>query len=275
MQDKLFYINNEWLTYEQAHNLGYTLTPSKLITLYSSDDSQVQVKKDDSNQFYDSTNLTWVDDFNSLNLFNYINQITFYKGESSEEYRGYSNTVNNNSINCILYDGNISSLDDLYTNKGITTYPCTNIITYNNSPVVWFDSSTNKYFDDRYNNPTWSVSFNDVAVTVYDSSLNEQFTIYENTSDSVFYIDGSFVGYSKFYSRPNYGIIREHIYTFLDSVSYDTYYDSVSDKYCIPNVTSTWLNRQEIIDLGYIFIDGVSDLWLNQSQLQLSYINQQ
>lgn len=273
MQDKLFYINNEWLTYEQSHSLGYTLTPSKLITLYTSDNSQVQVKKDDNNQYYDSSNLTWVDDFNSINLFNYINTTHCYIGESSKEYKGYSNTATSNSINCILYDDQIVTLYDLYNSKGITTYQCTNIITYNDTPIVWYDSSIDKYFDDRYGKHTWSDSFNDVAVTMYDSSLNEQSTIYENTTDSVFYIDNGFVGYLNFYSRNNYGIIREHVYTFLDSVSYDTYYDFVSDKYCIPNITNAWLGMQEITDLGYIFIDGVSDLWLNQSNLQLSYIN--
>ena len=183
MADRLFYIDGSWLTYEQAHNLGYSLLPQQIVTLFRADNKQVNIKRDSSDHtYYDSEHLTWVDDFFSLGLYKYINNIICYIGESSSECRGYSHHTYNNTIEYVLYNSSITSLDDLYETNGITTYKCTNIIVdFNGNPLVWYDSSTELYFDDR-DIHKWVNNIDDVSVSMYDSLENQQTSIYENTN---------------------------------------------------------------------------------------------
>lgn len=260
MPDRLFYIGGEWLTYEQAHRLGYTILPPKILTLYTSSNTPTSVRKDiQTDQYYDSSNLRWVDDFNELGLYSYINTITCFKGESSDDYRGYSSHANSNEITHILYDGVITDLNYLYTHSGVTLYKCTNImLDSSNNPIVWYDSKTNKYFDDREVH-AWVDRIDDVQVTLYDTYTNTPTQIYEN--ETSFFLNGSSISKEDFYSNDNYGIIRDTLYTFKDSLSYEAYYDSYSDEYCIPNVTDVWVSRNDIIALGYLFIEGLAELW--------------
>lgn len=270
MPDRLFYIGGEWLTYEQAHRLGYTLLPPKILTLYTSSNTSTSVRKDiQTDQYYDSSNLRWVDDFNELGLYSYINTITCFKGESSDDYRGYSSHSNSNEITHILYDGVITDLNYLYIRKGITLYKCTNImLDTSNNPIVWYDSKTNKYFDDREVH-AWVDRIDDVQVTLYDTYTNTPTQIYE--SETSFFLNGSSISKEDFYSNDNYGIIRDTLYTFKDSSSYETYYDSYSDEYCIPNVIDVWVSRNDIIALGYLFIEGLAELWQCVTPLYLPW----
>ena len=273
MPDRKFYIGGEWLTYEQAHRLGYTRRPPKILTLYTQSNSRVQIRQDVSdNTYYDSASQTWVDDFYALNLYEYINTIACYRGESKKDYRGFSNHANDNSIAYILYNSRITDLQSLYETKGITTYKCKNVIVDGNSnPVVWYDASTKKYFDDRDGYHQWVDHIDDVLVTMYDTSAHQSKQIYENDVTDSFYIDSSFVSRDDFYSYDSNGIIRDTIYTFLEPSLCETYYDSYSDEYCVPNVSSIWLSRDGLTSLGYTFIEGIADMWLCHTPLHLPW----
>ena len=276
MEERLYYINNSWLTYEQAHNLGYSLLPQKKVTFYTQENESVVIKKDVSdNTYYDQPNLRWVSDFYELGLYSYVNIIKCYRGESHDIYRGYIGHITDTSISHILYNELITDLNYLYEHNGVTTYKCDNIIVDElGNPLVWYDShtsNTKKYFDDRDDRHCWVTSIDDVHVTMYDSSTNLPKQIYEDDSNDSFYIDGSFVSRDDFYSHDNYGVIRDNAYLFKDGTLYIAYYDSYSEEYCIPNVTSIWLSREDIIALGYAFIEGVADFWLCQTPLHLPW----
>lgn len=268
----MFYIEDEWLTYEQAHRLGYSLLPQRLITFYTASNQQIVVKQDSSdNTFYDRDNLIWVTDFAELNLYKRVKDSSYYRGESSSNYRRYIASISETSPSHILYDSYIISLSDAYENYGITSYPCKNIIVDSTgSPVVWFDSTTDKYFDDRDGIHRWVDSLSDIKVTLYDSLLNTEKTIYEDDTNDHFFYDNTFISRDDFYLHDNYGIIREIILLFKDS-SYEAYYDSYSSEYCIPNVTEAWLRKEDLIELGYSFISGIGDLWLGDKLFQLPW----
>lgn len=269
----MFYIEGSWLTYEQAHSLGYSLLPQRLVTFYSVSNDSVVIKQDSGdNTYYDSTNHAWVVDFADLNLYKRVSNKTFYRGESSADYRCYIASITESTTNYLFYNSLIRTLSDAYEKYGITSYECENIILDSSgSPIVWFDSTTGKYFDDRDGFHRWVDSIGDEEVIMYDSSATEYSQIYENEAADYFYIDDSFISRSEFYTYDNYGIIRDTTFTFKDEIVYTTYYDSYSDEYCIPNVTDVWMSKNDILELGYIFVEGVADMWLCTTPLHLPW----
>lgn len=273
MPDRMFYIEGSWLTYEQAHSLGYSLLPQRLVTFYSVSNDSVVIKQDSGdNAYYDSTNHAWVVDFADLNLYKRVSNKTFYRGESSADYRCYVASITESTPDYLFYNALIRTLSDVYENYGITSYECENIILdENNSPLVWYDSQTGKYFDDRDGFHRWVDNIDDTLVTMYDSSATLSHQIYENEAADYFYIDSRFINRSEFYSHDNYGIIRDTTFTFKDEIVYTTYYDSYSDEYCIPNVTIIWMSKDDILELGYIFVEGVADMWRCITPLHLPW----
>lgn len=273
MPDRMFYIEGSWLTYEQAHSLGYSLLPQRLVTFYSVSNDSVVIKQDSGdNTYYDSVNHTWVVDFADLNLYKRVSNKTFYRGESSADYRCYTASITESTQNYLFYNSLIRTLSDAYEKYGITSYECENIILDSSgSPIVWFDSTTGKYFDDRDWFHRWVDSIGDEEVIMYDSSATESSQIYENEAADYFYIDDSFISRSEFYTYDNYGIVRENVYVLKDDEVYGTYYDSYSDEYCIPEVTEIWVSKEDLLDLGYIFVDGVANMWLCETPLHLPW----
>lgn len=273
MPDRMFYIEGSWLTYEQAHSLGYSLLQQRLVTFYSVSNDSVVIKQDSGdNTYYDSTNHAWVVDFADLNLYKRVSNKTFYRGESSADYRCYIASITESTTNYLFYNSLIRTLSDAYEKYGITSYECENIILDSSgSPIVWFDSTTGKYFDDRDWFHRWVDSIGDEEVIMYDSSATESSQIYENEAADYFYIDDSFISRSEFYTYDNYGIVRENVYVLKDDEVYGTYYDSYSDEYCIPEVTEIWVSKEDLLDLGYIFVDGVADMWLCEAPLHLPW----
>jgi hypothetical protein len=273
MADRLFYIDGSWLTYELAHNLGYSLLPQRLVTFYTVDNISVIIKQDSGdNTYYDSENQRWVADFSDINLYKKVKNNILFRGESSAEYSCYTSSVNDKSYTHIFYNSLIRSTNYTYENYGITAYPCENIIADDNdSPIIWYDSSTNKYFDDRDGIHKWVDSLSDIKVTLYDSFLNTEKEIYEDNTNNRFFYDNTFISRGDFYSHDNYGIIREKIFLFKDSLSYEAYYDSYSDEYCIPNVTDIWVRKEDLIELGFSFVGGICDLWLGDELLRVSW----
>ena len=273
MSERLYYINNQWVTYEQAHCLGYSQLPQKLVKLYTQSNEEVYIKRDTGDlTYYDKSNLRWVTDFHDLGLYKYVSSLKCFRGETYSEYMGYSDHTDNNTIDYILYNESITDLQSLYEYKGITTYKCSNIISSeDNSPVVWYDSKTDKYFDDRDGIHKWVDTFSDVKVVLYDSSINKSYIVYENVDLDYFYISSSFINRDTFYTNDNYGIIRSYQCVFKDDLVYSAYYDSYSNEYCIPNITSTWVNREKLKSLGYEFIGGLDYHWLCTTSLNLPW----
>ena len=273
MPDRMFYIEGSWLTYEQAHSLGYSLLPQRLVTFYSVSNDSIVIKQDSGdNTYYDITNHTWVVDFADLNLYKRVSNKTFYRGESSADYRCYIASITESTPNYIFYNSLIRTLSDAYEKYGITSYECENIILDSSgSPIVWFDSQTGKYFDDRDGFHRWVDSIGDEEVVMYDSSAIESSQIYENEAADYFYINDSFISRDEFYTHDNYGVVRENVYVLKDDEVYGTYYDSYSDEYCIPGVTEIWISKDDLLELGYTFVEGVADMWLCETPLHLPW----
>lgn len=273
MSDRLFYIDGEWRTYEQAHSLGYSLLPQRLLNFYTDRNEKAVIKQDSGDDtYYDSANFRWVADFAELGLYKKVKTAAYYRGESSDNYSCYIASISDAQPTHILYNSFIVPIGDAYENYGITSYECENIILdENSSPLVWYDSQTGKYFDDRDGFHRWVDSIDDTLVTMYDSLATLASSVYESESLDAFYINSHFISRSEFYSHDNYGIIRDTTFTFKDEIVYTTYYDSYSDEYCIPNVTDVWMSKDDILELGYTFVEGVADMWLCETPLYLPW----
>lgn len=49
----------------------------------------------------------------------------------------------------------------------------------------------------------------------------------------------------------------------------DCYHDTYSDTYCIPNITTEWLTKQAISNLGFKFVDGTETLYIGNSHTDI------
>lgn len=277
MADRLFYIDSNWLTYEQAHSLGYSLLPQNIYTFYTVDNSSVSVRQDTSdNQFYDALNLCWVNDIYDLSLYHKVrSNLLYYTGNLSFKSIGYSSSFYNKSVLYILYNSVISDLDVLYNSYGITLYMCTNIIVDSNGlPLVWYDSRTSLYFDNREGRNYWTSLYDDKLVTSYNASVDEHIKLYDSLSNSTFYdVHRGFIAYNDFYSYSYNGIVREIVSVcsiYNHSRLLDCYYDSYNNTYCIPNAMGEWVNSMGLNALGYyLYSNHVSKFYLGDKLLYL------
>ena len=94
MSDRLFYIDGEWRTYEQAHSLGYSLLPQRLLNFYTDRNEKVVIKQDSGDDtYYDSANFRWVADFAEFGLYKKVKTAAYYRGESFDNYSCYIASV--------------------------------------------------------------------------------------------------------------------------------------------------------------------------------------
>lgn len=277
MADRLFYIDSNWLTYEQAHGLGYSLLPQNIYTFYTVDNSSVSVRQDTSDsKFYDALNLRWVNDISDLSLYHKVrSNLLYYTGNLSFKSIGYSSSFYNKSVLYILYNSVISDLDVLYNSYGITLYMCTNIIVDSNGlPLVWHDSRTGLYFDNREGRNYWTSLYDDKLVTSYNASVDERIKLYDSLNNSMFYdVHRGFIAYNDFYSYSYNGIVREIVSVcsiYDHSRLLDCYYDSYNNTYCIPNVMDEWVDSMVLNALGYyLYSNHVSKFYLGDRLLYL------
>ena len=156
MSTKEYYINGEWLTWDEVHNLGYTLTPAELITVYDSKNNEFTLKKDTSdNTYYDSENKIWLSDITDLGVYKLLGTLTLYTSEVPNNYTCYANSELSDTPTHILYNSNIISLDDVYNNDGITQYSCSDYTVNDGNILVWYDNKLNKYWDNRTGKKEW------------------------------------------------------------------------------------------------------------------------
>lgn len=156
MSNKLYLINGIWLTWEEAHNLGYTKQPSIEIEVFDTNNNALSILKDiEDNTIYNSNTHTWESDITSLGFIK-TNNISLYLSEQLIEYQGYSNSIINVNTNYVLYDSKIRSISDLYNTYGLTWYKCTDYTIIDGDLIVWYDHVLNKYWDNRENKKLWT-----------------------------------------------------------------------------------------------------------------------
>lgn len=214
--------------------------------------------------------------FDTASLYRNINRIVSNTSIYSDEFKISHNTVvvdPDTSRKYVYYNCEFVLLSSLYNEQGITEYLCqiiyeddfgNSLLDIDGNPLVWYDEYNQKYWNGLSLSPAWQSEKPRllVGVTMYDSSENLLLPIIDNTSTHEVTINGVAITYSEFYSNDNYGIIRETLNVFSAlSGMIDCYYDSYSDEYCIPNVTSEWVPRASISSLGYRFVDGIETLY--------------
>lgn len=230
-----------------------------------------------------------------------VNEIQSYT-KTDDELLKY--IYNNRTIDKLIkFNRGFILLSELY-NSGITTYPCEIVYTdpygrslldIDGTPLVWYDSKTKLYWNGVNNINKWQSKLPEAGFAImYDSLEHTHIDVNDNPElQIIMYNDDSDIShlylcteqlslicyehywyYTDFYAVPNYGIIRERAQVFNSLISdspIECYIDTYSDEYCIPGVTDYWMSRNEIIDLGFQFVDGVSSLYLCTDKLNLVY----
>lgn len=216
---------------QYLNNNGYSMQPSKQITLYSQDGTSVistdfrVYSTDDATYFWNGSadqpewqaNLTnlYEKSASSSNLYrgSYIEveDAQFYSKYDEADDKSY--VFNDESSVYILsaIPSGFVSLDDLYSSLGITVYPCEVILedTHGNSlldqnglPRVWKDTTAdteNPYWN-GFTNMWQNTSPELDAVMMYDAELKISKSVYDNYADKVISIDDSIVTYDEFYN---------------------------------------------------------------------------
>lgn len=176
MSDRQYLINNQWLSYDEAHNLyGMTILKPQIIALYTSDLDEVSVRKDvTDNTYYDSIAKSWVSDISLLSerLFLRLDESKLYKG-SLEISSGFtfSDSIVNASPDYIDYNYSIVSIEDIKENYGITNYKCSDYIVQDGELLAWYDSKTDMYWDNRPDKKEWTSSPPEIVPEVQNQDI--------------------------------------------------------------------------------------------------------
>lgn len=156
MNDTLYLINGSWLTYEEAHNLGYTLQKPNILTFYSTDLVETPVIQDTSdNTFYDSVNQQWVSDIDDLNLYKLVGALIMFDGEIQHTFVAYSSSAFSDEASHVYIDNSFASIEDLHDNVGFTFNQCVDYIVDEGERLVWYDPNTELYWDNRDGRKLW------------------------------------------------------------------------------------------------------------------------
>ena len=291
MAEKYYFVNNQWLTYAEAHALGYTQRKPNIYTCYTLSLTPVTIRQDVSdNTFYDSSHLTgrsdiqpwWPSDQSDREIYNKLtSSITIYRGEEPVQCNGsFSSSMFTRTPSHVNMNNSIVSLADLYRHQGITQYKCRNIYVEYGNALIWYDEQTQLYWDNQEGRKCWQPDMPSLRSTeMYDSQERTRKSIVDREDlEQIIMDDGTgtsvVISYSDFYSNPYYGVIRDTVLVFKPSVSttyMDCFYDSYSDKYCIPQVTNTWISKSDIIAIGWKFVNGKETLYLCDNELSLVY----
>jgi hypothetical protein len=159
-EDRLYYINNNWYTYEQAHNLfGCTRVKPEILSLYTDTTQLVSIIKDvETNAYYDSENHIWVNSISDLHLYKRLNTTILYKGDQEVSYIGYTDDINSDSANYVEIDNALVSITSLYNTEGITEHTCEDYIITDGEYISWYDPETELYWDNQSGRKLWSSS---------------------------------------------------------------------------------------------------------------------
>lgn len=156
MNDTLYLINGSWLTYEEAHNLGYTLQKPNILTFYSTDLVETPVIQDTSdNTFYDSANQQWVSDIDDLNLYKLVGDLIMFDGEIQHTFVAYSSSAFSDEASHVYINNSFASIEDLHNSGGYTLNQCVDYIVDEGERLVWYDPNTELYWDNRDGRKLW------------------------------------------------------------------------------------------------------------------------
>lgn len=156
MNDTLYLINGSWLTYEEAHSLGYTLQKPNILTFYSTDLVETPVIQDTSdNTFYDSVNQQWVSDIDDLSLYKLVGDLIMFDGEIQHTFVAYSSSAFSDEASHVYIDNSLESIEDLHNNGGFTFNQCIDYIVDEGERLVWYDPNTELYWDNRDGRKLW------------------------------------------------------------------------------------------------------------------------
>ena len=163
MSERLYYIpeaitQNKWVTYNEAHNYGYTRNATYNIMCYTSNVEGVELRYDNqANKLFDfrlSLPHSWVTDIDELDLYIQIGMTSLYHGESATDLPGWSSSLYSEEITHATVNSHIYSFEELY-DLGYTQYPCSNYYMLDGIPLVWYDSAEGKYYDNRDGKKEW------------------------------------------------------------------------------------------------------------------------
>ena len=105
MYERLYYIDEQWYSYEEAHNLfGMTKTKPQILQLYTSNLTEVSIRKDSDGTLYNSATHTWVEDLDSFTppIYCRVSEEHLYKGcKDLYTHYTYSNSIINEIPNYI------------------------------------------------------------------------------------------------------------------------------------------------------------------------------
>lgn len=156
MNDILYLINGSWITYEEAHDLGYTLQKPNILTFYSTDLIETPVIQDTSdNTFYDSINQQWVSDIDDLNLYKLVGDLIMFDGEMQHTFVAYSSSAFSDEVSHVYINNSFASIEDLHDNGGFTFNQCVDYIVDEGERLVWYDPNTELYWDNRDGRKLW------------------------------------------------------------------------------------------------------------------------
>lgn len=151
--ERLYYIEslNRWVTYEEAHQYGYTLTKPEILTLYTDDLQAIQIRRDISTDtLYDTREAAphlWVTDIDVLGLYSQVGSVTLYTADMPESYTGYATSLTSDVPTHIDYNGDLTLISDLHDNFGITDHPCQIYLVQEGITLSWYDADENLYWD--------------------------------------------------------------------------------------------------------------------------------
>ena len=151
--ERLYYIEslNRWVTYEEAHQYGYTLTKPEILTLYTDDLQAIQIRRDTSTgTLYDTREVaphSWVTDIDVLGLYSQVGSITLYTADTPESYIGYVASLESDVPTHVDYSGDLTLISDLHDNFGITDHPCQIYLVQEGVTLSWYDADENLYWD--------------------------------------------------------------------------------------------------------------------------------
>lgn len=156
-----YWIDGEWLTWEETHALGYTRRPAIELPCVDGLLYDYTVRKDpDDGTFYDEDAQEWYSSLENLGLYFPADEVTLYRGETLRDFAGYTQTEGGSTTHVASYEPGygemIVSIEYMRETYGYTDHPCEPYIVIGGVVVAWYDSERQLYWDDREGAKAWT-----------------------------------------------------------------------------------------------------------------------
>ena len=160
MGDKFYYIRGNWLSWEQAHALGYTKEKPEQVIAYTATLNKQVITHDLSDDTY-FIDHHWLNDFTNTGYYikSELSDILYLSDNSVIKYR-YSDTVNEvdpYSINAKYeYDGKLVTYEELHNTLGFSNTISSPFLVINGEVLAWYNEAIDSYWDNRSNKKLWT-----------------------------------------------------------------------------------------------------------------------